>query len=150
MTDLSATSGKTASARGISRIVIDPETAILIASTQLVPDPRYQLLAPTLLRSHVLDRLYTRVRDGAMSEEDGLKVNAGFAKLKIRFLGDAVMRRRAWAIAARGSLPSTSIAEYVSLTQLQADALATRDEAFIIVSNGLVPTIDPHSLAVTA
>jgi hypothetical protein len=38
--------------------------------------------------------LFKRVRSGDLAEERGLAINDRFAKLKISFLGDAVMRRR--------------------------------------------------------
>lgn len=77
----------------VSPAVIDPDTAILIASKDLLPDASYELMAPTLLRSQVLATLYTRVRHRELTEEEGLAINTSFAKLKIRYLGDAVMRR---------------------------------------------------------
>jgi predicted nucleic acid-binding protein len=47
--------------------------------------------------------------------------------MKIRLLGDAVLRRRAWDLADRLKWASTYDAEYVALTQLQGDALVTLD-----------------------
>ncbi|MGB3472143.1 MAG: type II toxin-antitoxin system VapC family toxin [Erythrobacter sp.] len=129
-----------------ARVVIDCDTAIRIASEDIVPDPAIELLAPTLLRSHVLDTLFKRVRKGHLDEERGLTINASFSKLKIRFLGDAVMRRRAWAIADRQGLGTTEMAEYVALTLLQADALVTSDERLLAAAGGLVPLLDPLRL----
>jgi len=48
--------------------------------------------------------------------------------LRIRLLGDRVLQRVAWKIADRLGWPDTYDAEYVALTQLQADALITLDE----------------------
>jgi predicted nucleic acid-binding protein len=45
--------------------------------------------------------------------------------MKIRLLGDAVLRRRAWEVADQLGWAGTYDAEYVALTQLQADALVT-------------------------
>jgi len=129
-----------------ARVVIDCETAIRIASEDIVPDPAIELLAPTVLRSHVLDTLFKRVRSGHLTEEQGLTINAHLAKLKIRFLGDAVMRRRAWGVADRQALGTTEMAEYVALTQLQADALVTADERLLAAADGLVPILDPLRL----
>ena len=47
--------------------------------------------------------------------------------MKIRLLGDAVLRRRAWEVAEQMGWASTYNAEYVALTQLQADAFITLD-----------------------
>ena len=129
------------------RVVIDPDTAILIASGALLPSEGYAILAPTLLRSQVLATLYARVRDGALAAEQGLAINASFAKLKFRYLGDAVMRRRAWAIADRQGLRSTELAEYVALAQLQADALVTEDPDLAAAAEGGVPVVAPRTIA---
>ena len=47
--------------------------------------------------------------------------------MKIRLLGDAVLRRRAWEVADQLGWDSTYDAEYVALTLLQADAFVTLD-----------------------
>jgi len=47
--------------------------------------------------------------------------------MSIRLLGDAVLRRRAWDLADRLGWASTYDAEYLALTQLQADAFVTLD-----------------------
>jgi predicted nucleic acid-binding protein len=47
--------------------------------------------------------------------------------MPIRLLGDAVLRRRAWDLADRLGWASTYAAEYLALTQLQADAFVTMD-----------------------
>ena len=47
--------------------------------------------------------------------------------MPIRLLGDAVLRRRAWDLADQLGWASTYDAEYVALTQLQADAFVTLD-----------------------
>jgi len=45
--------------------------------------------------------------------------------MPIRLLGDAVLRRRAWHVAEQLGWAETYDAEYVALTQLQADAFVT-------------------------
>jgi predicted nucleic acid-binding protein len=47
--------------------------------------------------------------------------------MRIRLLGDAVLQRRAWELADRLAWSSTYDAEYLALTQLQADAFVTLD-----------------------
>ena len=47
--------------------------------------------------------------------------------IPIRLLGDAVLRRRAWKFAEELGWAETYDAEYVALTQLQADAFVTLD-----------------------
>ena len=53
--------------------------------------------------------------------------------MPIRLLGDAVLRRRAWDIADRLGWPSTYTAEYLALTQLQADAFVTLEDSELVV-----------------
>jgi predicted nucleic acid-binding protein len=60
--------------------------------------------------------------------------------IPIRLLGDAVLRRRAWELADRLGWASTYDAEYVALTQLQADAFVTLDAELARRVQGIVPT----------
>lgn len=130
----------------ISRVVIDPDTAIQIAVGELALPPDLSVVVPTLLRSQVLAALYDRVRNGDLTKDEGLSINARFAELKFRYLGDAVLRRRAWTIADRLGLESTELAEYIALAQLQADALATADKKLSEAALGEVKLVSPSSL----
>jgi predicted nucleic acid-binding protein len=47
--------------------------------------------------------------------------------LRIRLLGDRVLQNAAWMVAEQLGWSDTFDAEYVALTQLQADALITLD-----------------------
>ena len=47
--------------------------------------------------------------------------------LRIRLLGDRVLQNVAWKVADHLGWPDTYHAEYVALTQLQADAFITLD-----------------------
>ena len=71
--------------------------------------------------------LHEAVQRGDMPAEVARERLAWINKLPIRLLGDGVLRRRAWEIADRLGWASTYQAEYVALTQLQADALITLD-----------------------
>jgi predicted nucleic acid-binding protein len=63
---------------------------------------------------------------------------ARIGKMPIRLLGDGVLRRRAWEVADNLGWASTYNAEYVALTQLQADALITLDEDLARSVEGIV------------
>ena len=65
-------------------------------------------------------------------------MHAHFGKLKFRYLGDAVLRRRAWTIARQLGMPSTFEAEYIALTQLQGEALVAEDKRLASVANKVV------------
>jgi predicted nucleic acid-binding protein len=56
----------------------------------------------------------------------------------MRLLGDASLRQRAWQIADKLGWATTYDAEYVALTQLQADAFITLDKKLARAVKGLV------------
>jgi predicted nucleic acid-binding protein len=60
--------------------------------------------------------------------------------LKVRFLGDKVLQRTAWRVADQLGWETTFDAEYVALTQLQADAFVTSDSDLARAVSGLVTT----------
>lgn len=113
----------------MSRFVIDVGVVLHLARENIAVGKDHTLVAPALIRSQVLSTLHEDVQRGDLSEEEALALNARFAKMKIRLLGDAVLRRRAWAIASELGWRSTYQAEYVALTQLQADAFITLDKS---------------------
>jgi predicted nucleic acid-binding protein len=57
-------------------------------------------------------------------------------------------RRRAWDIAERLGWPSTYAAEYLALTQLQADAFVTLDDELARAAAGIVPLASFDALLV--
>ena len=122
----------------MTRFVIDPLSALKILEDGTTISPEHEILAPVLLRSQVLDILYDRVRTGELVEEEALSLNARFSKLKFRYLGDAVLRRRAWSIAGSLDMPSTFDAEYIALTQLQADALVASSKTLAKLAKSFV------------
>jgi predicted nucleic acid-binding protein len=66
--------------------------------------------------------------------------------MKIRLLGDAVLQRRAWELADQLGWASTYNAEYVALTQLQADAFVTLDAKLARSVEGIVATASIDAL----
>ena len=102
------------------RFVVDAGAVIALVERELVVAPGHELLAPTLVRSQVLSRLH----EAGGPRELLRRVDA----LKLRLLGDAVLRRRAWEIADELGWAETYDAEYLALTQLQADAFVTTDK----------------------
>jgi predicted nucleic acid-binding protein len=61
-------------------------------------------------------------------------------RMPIRLLGDAVLRRKAWKVADQMGWADTYTAEYVALTQLQADAFVTLDAELGRSLDGIVAT----------
>lgn len=111
----------------MTRFVVDCGAALHLASIGGEIASGHELLAPTLLRSQTLSVLHEQVQRGELKLEVARERLARFGRIKIRLLGDGVLRRRAWDLADQLGWDSTYDAEYVALTQLQGEALITLD-----------------------
>ena len=111
----------------MTKFVIGPDVALELAAHRVVIPLANRLLAPTLLRSQVLAQLYTDVRRGELTRKEADTRLDHLRRLSIRLLGDRVLQRVAWQVAAELGWDDTFVAEYVALTKLQADALVVRD-----------------------
>ena len=111
----------------MTKYVIGPDVALRLAHDEVAISDEHQLLAPTLLRSQVLSLLYRAVRRGELTKKEGERQLTYVRALRIRLLGDRVLQDAAWKIADKLGWPDTLDAEYVALTQLQADAFITLD-----------------------
>jgi predicted nucleic acid-binding protein len=100
----------------------------------------HELLAPRLLRSQTLSALHEAVQRGEIPADVARERLNRIWRMPIRLLGDAVLRRRAWDLADRLGWASTYNAEYVALTQLQADAFVTLDAELARSVEGIVAT----------
>jgi predicted nucleic acid-binding protein len=130
----------------MTRFVVDAGAALHLVSTGLQVASGHQLLAPTLLRSQTLSILHEQVQRGELAADVARDRLARLGRLPIRLLGDAVLRRRAWELADRLGWASTYDAEYVALTQLQADALVTLDAKLARSLEGVVVTASIDAL----
>jgi indolepyruvate ferredoxin oxidoreductase alpha subunit len=130
----------------VTRFVVDCETLLRIAAGEIEVAPEHKLLAPTLVRSQALSALYEAARRGEISEPDGLERVRRINSLKVRFLGDKVLQAQAWKVARQLGWETTYAAEYVALTILQADALATSNRELAQAASGLVKTTKPDAL----
>jgi predicted nucleic acid-binding protein len=95
----------------------------------------------------VLSALHVAVHAGKLDQETGLERLARFNRMPIRFLGDAVLRRRAWAVADELGWAETHTAEYIALTQLQGDAFVTLDRRLARAASRLVEVVGFEALA---
>jgi predicted nucleic acid-binding protein len=111
----------------VTRFVVDCETLLRIVAGEIEVAPGHRLVAPTLVRSQALSALYQAARRGEISAADGLERVTRINSLKVRFLGDKVLQRTAWRVADQLGWERTFDAEFVALTQLQADAFVTSD-----------------------
>jgi predicted nucleic acid-binding protein len=124
----------------MTRFVVDSGAVIRIARDEIEVHAEHELLAPTLLRSQTLSALHEAVQRGELSSDAALDLLHRIWAIKIRLLGDAVLRRRAWAIAEQLRWPETYDAEYIALTQLQGDAFVTTDKELERRVEGIVAT----------
>src|SRR2546429_8657476 len=91
-----------------------------------------------VLRSQALSAMYEAARRGEISAAEGLERVTRINSLKVRFLGDKVLQRTAWKVAEQLGWETTYDAEFVALTQLQADSLVTCDDDLARTVSGLV------------
>ena len=124
----------------MTRFVVDAGAVLELASDETEISAEHELLAPTLLRSQTLSALHEAVHRGELTAGTAREQLARIQRLPIRLLGDAVLRRRAWDLAEKLGWASTYDAEYVALTQLQADALVTLDPELARSVEGIVTT----------
>ena len=122
----------------MTRFVVDCGAVLYLVGEEISVPVEHVLLAPTLLRSQTLSALHAAVRRGELPSDVALDRLTRIKALPIRLLGDAVLRRRAWDVAEQLGWAETYAAEYVALTQLQADALITTDAELARQASGLV------------
>jgi predicted nucleic acid-binding protein len=132
----------------MTRFVVDASTVLHLATAEIEVAEAHELLAPTLLRSQTLSALHEAVERGEMPADAARRLlsRVGPPGMPIRLLGDAVLRRRAWEVADQLGWASTYNAEYVALTQLQADAFVTLDAQLARSVEGIVTTASIEAL----
>ncbi len=124
----------------MTRFVVDCGVVVHLATEEIEIRDEHELLAPTLLRSQTLSVLHEAVHRGEVPADVALERLERIWAMPIRLLGDAVLRRKAWKLADELGWAETYAAEYVALTQLQADALVTLDAELARRVKGIVPT----------
>jgi predicted nucleic acid-binding protein len=131
----------------VTRFVVDCETLLRIAAGGVAVADGHQLVAPTLVRSQALSALYEAARRGEISAAEGIERVTRINSLKVRFLGDKVLQRTAWKVADQLGWETTYDAEFVALTQLQADVFVTADRELARAVSGLVETGTSEALS---
>ena len=124
----------------MARYVVDPGVVLRLAAEGAEAAPEHRLLAPTLLRSQTLSAMHEAVHRGELTAEAARERLARVRAMPIRLLGDAVLQRRAWDVAEQLGWADTYAAEYIALTQLQADAFVTLDPKLRRRVQGIVET----------
>jgi indolepyruvate ferredoxin oxidoreductase alpha subunit len=130
----------------MTRFVVDAGAVLHLVSAGIEVAGEHELLAPTLLRSQTLSTLHEAVQRGEVPAATAREYLARIGKMKIRLLGDAVLRNRAWDLADKLGWSSTYNAEYIALTQLQADAFITLDAELARSVEGVVTTAPIEAL----
>ena len=124
----------------MTRFVVDCETLLRVAAGEVEVAAEHKLVAPTLVRSQALAGLYEATRRGELSAAEGIERVTRLNSLKVRFLGDRALQRQAWRVAAQLGWETTYDAEFVALTQLQADVFVTSNSDLARAVSGLVET----------
>jgi predicted nucleic acid-binding protein len=122
----------------LTKFVVDTSAVLHLASEGIEVSSAHKLLAPTLLRSQTLSALHEAVERGELPTDVARERLTRIRRMKIRLLGDAVLQRRAWELADQLGWASTYDAEYVALTQLQADTFVTMDAKLARSVKGIV------------
>jgi predicted nucleic acid-binding protein len=131
----------------MTKFVVDAGAVLHLASAGVEASAEHELLAPTLLRSQTLSLLHEVVQRGELPAEVARERLTRIGRMPIRLLGDAVLRRRAWELADQLGWDSTYDAEYIALTQLQADAFITLNAELARSVEGIVDTASIDSLS---
>jgi len=128
----------------MTRFVIGADVTLHLARLKANVPAEHHLLAPTLIRSQVLAELYARVQRGELDRKTAERRLDHLRALRLRLLGDRVLQGLAWKIADQHGWPDTFMAEYIALTQLQADAFVCMDPELARAVSGIVTvaTID--------
>ena len=134
----------------MTRFVIGADVAIHLAQLKAVVPASHQLLAPTLIRSQVLAELYARVRRGELDRKTAERQFDHLRALRPRLLGDRALQGLAWKIADQLGWPDTFMAEYIALTQLQADAFVCMDPGLARAVDGIVTVASIDDLMASA
>jgi predicted nucleic acid-binding protein len=132
--------------RVMTRFVVDTSAVLHLANADVEVSGAHKLLAPTLLRSQTLAALHEAVQRGEIPADIARDRLTRIRQMRIRLFGDAVLQRRAWELADQLGWASTYNAEYVALTQLQADAFVTLDAELARSVEGIVATASIDAL----
>ena len=133
----------------MTRFVVDCGVVLQLVGEGIEVATEHELLAPTLVRSQTLSALHEAVHAGEIPPDVALDRLTRIRAMPIRLLGDAVLRRRAWDLAEQLGWAETYDAEYVALTQLQADALVTSNTELARRVEGIVITATIDALTST-
>src|SRR5260221_6959158 len=85
----------------MTKFVVDASAVIHLVTAEIEVSGAHELLAPTLLRSQALSLLHEAVQRGEGSSGVARERLRLIGQMRIRVLGDAVLRRGAWEVAGQ-------------------------------------------------
>ena len=129
----------------MTRYTIDAPALLHLVTEGVEVHPDHRLVAPNAVRSQALQILLDQVRAGEITEKQARERHTGLTETKIRVLGDRMSRWTSFKVAREQGWATTTAAEYVAVTQLQADALVALDPELTRLAEGLV-TLAPVSV----
>lgn len=129
------------------RYGIDAPTLLRVAAGEIVVAPGNLLVGPNRLLPDLLEILLGQVRSGTRDEKTALAIHMRATETKIRLLGDRVSRRTAWDLARQHDWSDLRTAEYIAVTKLQADALASADPHLARAASKIVDVVSPSVLS---
>ena len=121
------------------RYVVGPDVALALAKQGAEVRSEVKILAPTLMRSELLNLLFQLVRTKKITKAEAGKHLDYVRRLRIRLLGDRVLQAKALQLADELGWPNTFGPEYIALAQLQADALVTTHSKLAAAAKRFVP-----------
>lgn len=133
--------------QSVTRYAIDAPTLLHLVTEQIEVHPDHQLVAPQAVRSQALQLLLDQVRAGEITEKQARDRHTRLTETRIRVLGDRVSRWTAFKVAQEQDWPTTSAAEYLAVTRLQADAFVTVDDRMRVLAEPLVPLAGVSALS---
>jgi predicted nucleic acid-binding protein len=111
----------------MTRFVVDASAVLHLAGAEVEVTGAHQLFAPTLLRSQTLSALHEAVQRGELPADVARDRLARIGRMPIRLLGDAVLRRRAWALGGKeGSPVADLLLRLAASSRFQAGIQARR------------------------
>ena len=125
----------------MTKYVVGPDVVLRLAKQRARIRPEVKLLAPTLMRSELLNLLFQLARTKKISKAEADEHLDYMRRLRIRLLGDRVLQAKAWQLADELGWPDTFGIEYIALTQLQADALVTTDSKLAAAAKRFVSVV---------
>ena len=129
----------------MTRFVVDCGAVLRLATEEIEVRPEHELGADALALADAVGRARGS-HAGEITPDIALdRLNRIWA-IPIRLLGDALLRRRAFDLAEQLGWAETYDAEYLALTQLQADAFVTLDAKLARRAEGIVPTATIEAL----